>query len=220
MEIDILIKPYLRALNRGTDMDTLIAIVLDENEGAYPNLDKEVIRDALFAAKQPQVVEMKTSPTSLKPPINGMRYRELPRKQYQKVMECLTDIVEVVDNNQSGITKTGILRILRRENSYWRPKITRWLYELCEDGIIQSDKNKNKECYYPHDAHVENREQVMHRRVAETLQIYGDLTQNQIAIKIGRNGGLNRHQVISAIDDLERKGFLQKVERSRWSWCA
>ena len=219
MEIDILIKPYLRALNRGTDMDTLIAIVLDENEGAYPNLDKEVIRDALFAAKQPQVVEMKTSPTSLKPPINGMRYRELPRKEYQKVMKCLTDIVEIVDKNPSGITKTGILRLLRRENSHWRAKITRWLYELCEDGVIQSDKNKTKECYYSHDAHVENREQVMHRKVAEALQIHGDLTATQVAKKVGRNGGYNRHFVGVAIADLERKGFIQMGERSRWSWC-
>jgi hypothetical protein len=216
MEIDNIIKPYLRALNRGTDMDSLIAIVLDENASAYPNLEVEAIRGALLAAKQPQVVEIKTQ---LKPPINGLRHRGLPRKEYQKVMKCLTDIVEVVDNSQSGITKTGILRILRKENSHWRPKMTRWLYELCEDGVIQRDKNMNKECYYPHDAHVENREQVMHRKVAEALQIHGDLTQNQIAIKIGRNGGLNRHQVISAIDDLERKGFLQKVERSRWSWC-
>ena len=98
--------------------------------------------------------------------------------------------------------------------------MTRWLYELCEDGVIQRDKNMNKECYYPHDAHVENREQVMHRRIAETLQLHGELTMVQLAIMFGRNGGKNRHQVINAINDLERKGFIQIGERSRWSWCA
>ena len=216
MEIDNIIKPYLRALNRGTDMDSLIAIVLDENEGVHPKLDGEAIRGALLAAKQPQVVEMRSQ---IKPPINGMRYRDLPRKQYQKTMECLTDIVKIVDNNQSGITKTGILRTLRKENSHWRPKITRWLYELCEDGVIQRDKNKNKECYYPHNAHVENREQAMHRKIAESLQLHGALTMVQLAIMFGRNGGKNRHQIINAIDDLERKGFIQIGERSRWRWA-
>jgi len=50
MEIDNIIKPYLRALNRGTDMDSLIAIVLDENAGIHPNLDRDAIRGALLAA--------------------------------------------------------------------------------------------------------------------------------------------------------------------------
>jgi predicted transcriptional regulator len=217
MEIDSIIKPYLRALNRGTDIDNLIEIIIDEQDEGH-NFDKDSIREALLLAQKPLVNEIKMPSKSSKPPINGNRYRDLPRKQYQKTMECLTDIVKIVDNNQDGITKTGILRLLRRENSYWRPKITRWLYELCEDGVIQTDKNKTKERYYSYDAHVENREQAMHRKVAEALQIHGDMTQNQIAIKIGRNGGLNRHQVVNALNDLERKGFLEKGERSRWRW--
>ena len=59
----------------------------------------------------------------------------------------------------------------------------------------------------------------MHIKIAESLQLHGELTMVQLAIMFGRNGGMNRHQIINAIDDLERKGFIQTGERSRWWWA-
>ena len=60
----------------------------------------------------------------------------------------------------------------------------------------------------------------IHRRIGEALMIHGDLTMTQLAIKVGRNGGNNRSQVVEALNDLEREGFVRMGERSRWRWSA
>ena len=213
-DIEAIIEPFIPSLHRGTPVDILIEPIMGEN----PHLDKNEVKEALLSHLSPTVIPVKTVSTVVKPQINTSKYRTLTVKQYRKVIQSLTDIVEIVDKTDGGITKTGILRLLRRDGSYWRPKITRWLHELCEMGVIQSDNNRLNPRYYSHDAHVHNREREVHRRVAEALQIYGELTMTQLAIRVGRNGGSNRSQVAVALEDLEREGFVRLGGRSRWAW--
>ena len=96
--------------------------------------------------------------------------------------------------------------------------MTRWLHDLCEMGVIQKDNNRLNPRYYSFDSHVENREREIHRRIVEALQLHGQMTMTQLAIKIGRNGGSNRKQVSYALEDLEREGFVRMGARSRWAW--
>lgn len=215
VDIEAIIAPFIPSLNRGTPVDILIEPIM----GEHPHLDENEVKEALLSRRNPIVTPIKTPSKVIKPRINTSKYKDsLTLKQYRKVIQSLTDIVEIVDKSGEGITKTGILQGLRRDGSYWRPKITRWLHELCEMGVIQSDNNRLNPRYYPHDAHVHNREREVHRRIAEALQIYGELTMTQLAIRVGRNGGSNRSQVAVALQDLEREGFVRAGERSHWLW--
>jgi hypothetical protein len=215
VDIEAIIAPFISSLNRGTPVEMLLEPIMGEN----PDLDEKEVNKALLSHLKPTVTHIKSVSRAVKPKINTSKYRDtLTLKQYHKVIQCLTDIVEIVDKTGNGITKTGILRVSRRINSYWKPKYGRWLHELCDMGVIQTDNNRLNPRYYPHDAHVQNREREVHRRIAEALQIHGQMTMTQIAIKIGRNGGSNRSQVSLALEDLEREGFVTTGDKSRWLW--
>ncbi len=184
-----------------------------------PHLDSDNILQVLNSYHIPIHKEIK--PTSKRATINSSRYREaMTRTQYQNTMQILTDIIAIVNKNPDGITKTGILKELRKDASYWRPKITLWLLDLCDDGVIKTDNRRVMAKYYPESAYVKNREREIHRRIGEALMIHGDMTMTQLAIKVGRNGGGNRSQVVDALTDLEREGFIRLGERSRWRWSA
>jgi len=215
VDIEVVIAPFISSLNRGTPVEMLLEPIMDEN----PDFDEKEVKNALLSHLKPTVIPIKSVSRAVKPKINTSKYRDtLTLKQYRKVIQCLTDIVEIVDKSGQGISKTKILLILRRESSYWRPKYTLWLHELCNMGVIQSDHNGVTPLYYSHDAYVQNRERELHRRIAEALQIHGQMTMTQLAIKIGRNGGSNRSQVSLALEDLEREGFVTTGDRNRWLW--
>jgi hypothetical protein len=215
VDFEAIIRPFIPSLKRGTPVEVLLEPIMAEN----PNIDKDSIRKALLSHVSPIITQAESKPINSKPKIDISKYRDtLTRKQYQKVMESMTELVEIVDNSGYGISKTKILVILRRDSTHWRPKYTQWLHELCDMGVIKSDYNGISPLYYSHDAHIQNREREVHRRVAEALQIYGQMTMTQLAIKVGRNGGSNRPQVLFALEDLEREGFVNKGNRSRWAW--
>jgi len=208
-----ILEGYVEMLDFAS-VDDVLQVVLAEN----PNLDGDEVRKALLPLKEPVVRQIKAVSSVSKPKIEMSRYREgKSRKQYNKTAQILGSIVKIVDESPDGISKTGILRQARRVNSYWRPIYGRYLEDLCDMGVIQRD-NTHKPSYYSHDAYVHNREREVHRRIVEALQIHGQMTMTQLAVKIGRNGGSNRKQVSLALDDLEREGFVRLGERSRWAW--
>ena len=216
VDVEAIIQPFIPSLNRGTPIENLLKPIMAEN----PDADITEVQNALLSHRKSVVREIKPTITALKPKINTDRYKtEMTTKQYLKVVANLTEIIKIVDKSAHGITKTGILRLLRRANSYWKPIYSRWLHHLCEDGNIQKDNNPLNPRYYPYDAYVHNREREIHRRVVESLQIHGQLTMTQLAIKIGRNGGSNRSQVSQALDDLEGEGFVRMAQRNRWVCC-
>ncbi len=215
-DIESIIRPFISSLNRGTPVEALMIPIMSENA----DLDENEVKMALLSHLKPIVAQIKTVPVSIKPKINTSKYRAtLTIKQYRKVIQCLTDIVEIVDKAGEGITKTGILTAFRRDSSHWRPKYGRWLSELCDMGVIQSDNSRLNPRYYPYDAYVQNREREVHRRIGEALQVHGQMTMTQLAIKIGRNGGSNRSQVSVALEDLEREGYVRVGNRNRWAWA-
>jgi len=214
-EIETAIAEFIPLLKKGTDPK----LFLPPACAKLPNHDSNDILKVLLKHHIPIQKEIK--PVSKSAKINTNRYRDaMGRRQYQNTVKILTDIVSIVNNNPEGITKTAILKELRKDASYWRPKITLWLLDLCEDGVIKSDNRKVASRYYPQSAYVKNREREIHRRIGEALMVHGELTMTQLAIKVGRNGGNNRSQVVEALDDLEREGFVRMGERSRWRWSA
>ena len=221
VEIDEIIKPFIPSLNRGISLDLLLPAIIEkaQKEGVE-SIDESDLRQRLSIHITPVVTAVKPDlpRQNARPTIDLTRYKtRFTRRKLEGLASLLGEIVRIVDKTGHGVKKTAILQQLRKDNSYWRPKITHYLLDLCDMGIIQSD-NGREPSYYPYHAYVKNREREVHRRIVECLQLHGQMTMTQIAIKIGRNGGSNRGEVRMALEDLEREGFVRLGERSRWAW--
>ena len=167
VSVDEAIQPFIPMLNRGLPLDDVLLPIMAEN----PSLDREEVIASLESHISPIVRQVIPVPKAEKPKLNGSRYREsMSRRQYEKTMTHLQDILNVVSDRPNGVRKSTILRELRKENSHWRPKITRWLHDLVEDGLILSDGFGNGTLYYPPNVQVQDRERKYHRLVAESLQ--------------------------------------------------
>ena len=214
VSIEQAIQPFLPMLNRGISANDLLAPIMAENEG----LDEQEVMLALKAFMTPTVNHIPSISKAKKPKIDSNRYRNLGRNQYHKTMTTLQDIVRIIEEHPNGISKTSILKKLRRDSSYWRPKMTHYLLELVGDGVIQTDGIGRGTLYYPPDSHVQDRERKYHRLIAESLQINGEMTMTQLFNGLGCNGGRNRHYVREAIQDLSSEGWIEISHRNRWRW--
>ena len=154
VSVDEAIQPFIPMLNRGLPLDDVLLPIMAEN----PSLDREEVIASLESHISPIVRQVIPVPKAEKPKLNGARYREsMSRRQYEKTMTHLQDILNVVSDRPNGVRKSTILRELRKENSHWRPKITRWLHDLVEDGLILSDGFGNGTLYYPPNVQVQDR---------------------------------------------------------------
>lgn len=215
VSVDEAIQPFIPMLNRGLPLDDVLLPIMAEN----PSLDREEVIASLESHISPIVRQVIPVPKAEKPKLNGSRYREsMSRRQYEKTMTHLQDILNVVSDKPNGVRKSTILRELRKENSHWRPKITRWLHDLVEDGLILSDGFGNGTLYYPPNVQVQDRERKYHRLVAESLQVNGEMTMTQLTQRLGCDGGSNRHKVRQALQDLANEGWVKSSNRSRWVW--
>jgi len=214
-DVEEAITPFLPALHRNVSVDMLVNTVLKK----HTSLDADEVKGAFMKHIKPTVSHKPTISKPKKPKMNSRRYRDLSLKKQQKVMTLQTEIVRLIEESPNGMNKSSILSRLRKENSHWRPIITRYLLELEEDGIIQTDGRGNGTLYYPHSSQVQNRERRYHRLAAETLQIHGDMTMTQLSRKIGCDGGRNRHLLRDALRDLEKEGWITIDSRNRWKWC-
>ena len=215
VSIDEAIKPFIPMLNRGLSLDDVLTPIMAEN----PSLDRDEVITSLESHISPIVRQITPVKKAEKPKLNGRRYREsMTRREYEKTMSNLQDMLNVIGDNPNGIRKSTILRQLRKENSHWRPKITRWLHDLLEDGLISSDGFGNGTLYYPPNVQVQDRERKYHRLVAESLQVNGDMTMTQLQKRLGCDGGSNRHKVRIALQDLANEGWITPSNRNRWAW--
>lgn len=216
VSVETAIQPFIPMLNRGIPLDDIILPIVAEN----PSLNRDEVFKALQDHITPMVSHIKPISRAEQPKINTMRYREnMSRKEYQKTLTCLNDIVQIVADSGNGISKTAICKKLRRDGSYWRPKITHYLLELVEDGVIQTDGLGRGTLYYPPSSQVQDRERRYHRLVAESLQVNGEMTMTQLFIRLGCNGGRNRHYVRAALQDLANEGWIEQTKQSRWLWA-
>ncbi len=222
VEIEEIIEPFIPSLKR-IGIEAILPAVLDKaHKQGLTHIEEGELQRLLSVHITPVATPVKADIPAdrVRPTIDLGRYKSrFTTRKLHGLAELFNKIVAIVNKSGHGITKTAILQELRKDNSYWRPKITAYLLDLCDMQVIQTDNGREPR-YYPYHAYVQNREREVHRRIVETLQIHGQMTMTQIAIKIGRNGGSNRNEVKLALEDLRREGFIRLGERSRWAWIA
>ena len=232
--INSLIEPFKDTIRHNTDMfPTVVQILLDENPDLYTKeqyeeaLSEFVSNDVLIPTSEPiTITEIEEEPSedsviptislpsipTKKPKFKGSRYVGLPRRGRERMMMVVASIDAIVHRHPQGITKTDILKAIRKDNSHGREEITTWISEMVDDGVIKSDGIR----YYPHNIILRSRERNLHRTLYELLG-QGSKTLTNLYIATGCNGGRNRYFVRNALSDLEKEGYI-KHENKRWSW--
>lgn len=190
-------------------------------ENAHKELDGEYSIDAIREVLveelriQPPIVVKSSKVVVKRPSLKAHEGEGRSRKSHYREMEQKTAILGVVDKHPKGIVKTVLLRLLRKDNGYWRPILTRWLCEMVDDRVIQTDGNR----YFPWNKDYQTRESEIHRRIYECIGSHEKqaVTTTEIAKAIKCNGGKTWHLVEQGLKSLEEMDWIEYKNR-RWSW--
>jgi len=134
--------------------------------------------------------------------IDGSKWG-LSRKDHQVKMTLVTKMRSIVRGADiKGISKTKIFKLVRKDNTYWRGRLTEWLSELVSDGLIKYSEKR----YYSNNLRIETREQIIHRLVWESLEC--PLSMTSISKRLGYDGGDARAYIKNALNELDSKGYI------------
>lgn len=215
--LEVLIEPYREwVLNDASLLDDVAKLV---HKNANDEYTIEEIKNNLTTIIENKVEVIETEivvvkeKTSQSPMIDTGRFDGMNRGERERAMTLLRMIEGIIKNNNQGITKTGILKSMRKDNSHWRKEIGKLLNYLLIDGLIQL----NGRNYYPMNIVVKSRERKIHRNIYELLS-ESSLTLTELYMKTGNNGGKSRELVKSALRDLQNEGYIV-LDNRRWRWA-
>lgn len=215
--LEVLIEPYREwVLNDASLLDDVAKLV---HQNANDEYTIEEIKNNLTTIIENKVEVIETDivvvkeKTSQSPMIDTGRFDGMNRGERERAMTLLRMIEGIIKNNNQGITKTGILKSMRKDNSHWRKEIGKLLNYLLIDGLIQL----NGRNYYPMNIVVKSRERKIHRNIYELLS-ESSLTLTELYMKTGNNGGKSRELVKSALRDLQNEGYIV-LDNRRWRWA-
>ncbi len=215
--LEVLIEPYREwVLNDASLLDDVAKLV---HKNANDEYTIEEIKNNLTTIIENKVEVIETEivvvkeKTSQSPMIDTGRFDGMNRGERERAMTLLRMIEGIIKNNNQGITKTGILKSMRKDKSQWSKEIGKLLNYLLIDGLIQL----NGRNYYPMNIVVKSRERKIHRNIYELLS-ESSLTLTELYMKTGNNGGKSRELVKSALRDLQNEGYIV-LDNRRWRWA-
>ena len=215
--LDSLIEPYKEWVMNDASLLNDVSQLVHNNANDLYTIEEikdkltEIVENHIHTeVAEVVVVEevVKQSPT-----INTGRFEGLNRNEREKVMTLIRMIEGIIKNNAQGITKTGILKAMRKDNSHWRKEVGKLLNYLLIDELIQL----NGRNYYPMNIIVKSRERKIHRNIYELLS-QNSMTLTELYMKTGTNGGKSRQVVKSALRDLQSEGYIV-LDNRRWRWA-
>jgi len=194
-------------------LDQMVENAYDECDGEF-SIDE--IREAMVEVVriEPPVIVKSSKVEVLRPQLRAHDSEGNSRKSHYREMGQKTAILDIVDKHPKGIHKSAILGLLRKDNGHWRPRMTRWLREMVDDKVIQTDGSR----FYPYNVPYQTRESEIHRRIYECLGTQnGGFTMTEIAQAVKCHGGKTRYLVHQGLKDLEEMGYVECKNR-RWVW--
>jgi DNA-binding HxlR family transcriptional regulator len=188
---------------------------IDSGEGNHHN--QKVIRNKNpFREAKQKKLEKKPLlhvNASIKPAKLSSQGWGLSRAKHERKMAIITQLRGLIlSKDGQGLSKTALLKRIKKDNSYWRGTISLWLDELVSQGVIQRHKRR----YYSPQIYLEPREKMIHRLVFESLQD-GPLSRTAIGKRIGCDGGNQRKMLRQAIQELAEEGYI-RLEGMRYRW--
>jgi hypothetical protein len=214
--LEVLIEPYKEWVMNDASLLNDVAQLVHKNANDEYTIDeiKNNLTEIIENNIQTEVAEVffVEEVVSNTPTINTGRFEGLNRNERERVMTLLRMIEGIIKNNAQGITKTGILKSMRKDNSHWRKEVGKLLNYLLIDELIQL----NGRNYHPMNIIVKSRERKIHRNIYELLS-QNSMTLTDIYKATGTNGGKSREIVKSALKDLQNEGYIV-LENRRWRW--
>jgi hypothetical protein len=214
--LEVLIEPYKEWVMNDASLLNDVAQLVHKNANDEYTIDeiKNNLTEIIENNIQTEVAEVVVieEVVSNTPTINTGRFEGLNRNERERVMTLLRMIEGIIKNNAQGITKTGILKAMRKDNSHWRKEVGKLLNYLLIDELIQL----NGRNYHPMNIIVKSRERKIHRNIYELLS-QNSMTLTDIYKATGTNGGKSREIVKSALKDLQNEGYIV-LENRRWRW--
>ena len=138
-----------------------------------------------------------------------------PDEDDKKRSVLLRDIPEMLSNHSKGLSKTGLLKLLGKDNPYWRSDAEEVLTYLSTIQKVRLIGN----IYY----HIEDAPQIyetdIHRRVYEAV-LSGSKSISAIAKAISYDNSRGRKRVATILEMLEQENLLQSNDNNtyqRWS---
>ena len=156
--LEVLIEPYKEWVINDASLVNDVSELVHKNANDEYTLEEiknkltSIIENHIHTEVAEVVVVEEAVPNS--PTINTGRFEGLNRNERERAMTLLRMIEGIIKNNAQGITKTGILKAMRKDNSHWRKEVGKLLNYLLIDGLIQL----NGRNYYPMNIIVKSRE--------------------------------------------------------------
>jgi len=195
-------------------LDQMVENAYEESDGEY-SIDE--IREAMveLVPFTPPAIVKPSKVVFSRPSLRAHDAEGKGRKAHYREMKQKAAILDIVDSHPQGIAKTIITGLLRKDNSHWRPLITRWLREMVGDRVIQTDGSR----FYPYDVILKDREMEIHRLIYECIGSHEkrSVTTTEIAKFMGCYGGKTWYIVQQGLKTLEERGFVEYKNR-RWVW--
>jgi hypothetical protein len=176
-------------------------------ENAIPKPPAAVTEEDVQEESTPQRI------TKNKPQIDSSRFITMNRADRDRLMVLIKRIESIIQNSHNGVTKTQLLKEMRKDNSHWRMEVGQLLSFLVIDGLVQLQNKR----YYPYNVLLKSRERRVHRTIYELLS-EGSLTLTELYFKTGYNGGKSRASVKFALQDLVNEGYVIN-DSKRWRWA-
>ena len=203
-----LISPYSEMLSKGSAFtpvvirEALEAELLLHSQEDLVNIVDKPSTSITTLNKNPLVYVNKDFEV---PKLSGGKWK-LPRKEHERKMRTH------IYSSKYGLSKTELLKKMRKDNSHWRPLLTLWLDEMLMDKLLKKEGHR----YFSPQISLESRERRLHRLVFESLETES-LSTTVIAKKVGYGGGGKRNLVINVIKDLHDDGYI-KCLGVKWCW--
>jgi hypothetical protein len=196
---DMVLKPLINALiykkyiSKGYKIDEIECFQFDEGE-IQKAKDSLTTLTEISDFKKPQVISWESGGN---------------RKDRKKKADLYIEILNLLEEDKDGMTKTGILRKLKKDNGSWRP-VSNEIFDYLLSKNIALKINKK---YYL-SKNVSKRETPYHRKVYECLY-ENPKSITKILKELGYNNQKGRERLINVLKIMEQHEYVEKDGR-KW----
>ena len=197
---DMVVEPLIKALlfkkyiSKGYTIEEVECFQFDDSELKEVRENIKNITDN-YELRKPQVISWESGGD---------------RKNRKKKADLYIEILNLLDDVKDGMSKTAILRVLKKDNGSWRKVSNEVIdYLLSKNIVIKINKK-----YYL-SKNVSQRETPYHRKVYESLSDEPK-SATKILKEIGYNNKKGRERLLKVLDVMKQYDYVEKVG-TKWS---
>ena len=132
------------------------------------------------------------------------------RKDRRKKADLYIQILNLLEQETDGISKTGILRLLKKDNGSWRKISNEVIDYLLAKGIVIKINKK----YYL-SKNISKKETPYHRKVYESLSEQSK-SATKLLKELGYNNKKGRERLLKVLEVMKQYDYVEKVGTK---WC-